>query len=564
MNNSLLEFSEFRSAAVSKTSRRRVRHKVCCRKLRRPPENKAAFRGWSSTQTRSVHLFLLLFGILRGKFGSRAALALLAATMALALSVPAQAQEEKKAELAGWERSVVTIEVARKQYDYYQPWTKRTRRFQKIGTVFGDHQILTTADELFDRTLIRVQKGGRGRWWIGEVSWLDYRANLALVTVSDEKFWSDVKPATFGSAAKSDGVYQIARWREGKLENRRAEFSQFSVRDSQLCPIDVVTLETSSEIQGVGWGEPLIANSRVVGILWAQEGRTCMAIPSSFIQSILDARKKGGYHGLGYFHFFWQQMENPASLARLKLPGEPRGVVVIDVPNRPDGGTQVLKPLDIILKIDGFDLDIQGDYNDPEFGPLLLENLATRRKWAGDDVKMQIWREGKQLDVTYRLPKFEYTNSLVPAAMFDKEPEYLIIGGLVFEPLTESYLSAWGSDWKRRAPFRLNYYRNESPSTERPALVLLSQVLPDSYNIGYQEQRYLIVDKVNGQPVHRLSELQEALRKPTNNVHIIEFAQGDSLRRMVLAAGDAEREATGRVLKRYGITDESRFANAKN
>jgi hypothetical protein len=224
----------------------------------------------------------------------------------------------------------------------------------------------------------------------------------------------------------------------------------------------------------------------------------------------------------------------------------------------------VLKALDIVLKIDGFDLDIQGDYDDPEFGPLLLENLATRRKWAGDEVKMQIWRDGKQMDVTYRLPRFEYTNSLVPAVMFDKEPEYMIVGGLVFEPLTESYLSAWGSDWKRRAPFRLNYYRDESPSKERPALVLLSQVLPDSYNIGYQEQRYLVVDKVNGQPVHRLADLQEALHKATKGVHVIEFARGDSLRRMVLAAGDAEHEATARVLKRYGITDEFRFADAKN
>jgi S1-C subfamily serine protease len=399
---------------------------------------------------------------------------------------------------------------------------------------------------------------------MGEVTWLDYHANLALVTVSDEKFWSDLKAATFGSAAKMEGPYQIVRWREGKLENRRAEFSQFTVRDSQLCPLDVVTLETSSDIQGVGWGEPLVANSRVVGILWAQDGRTCVAMPASFIQSILEARKKGEYHGLGYFHFFWQPSENPASLERLKLPGEPRGVVVIDVPERPDGGGQVLKPLDVILRIDGFDLDIQGDYTDPEFGPLLLENLATRRKWAGDDVKMQIWRDGKQLGVTYRLPKFEYTNSLVPAAMFDKEPEYMIVGGLVFQPLTESYLAAWGNDWKRRAPFRLNFYRDESPSKERPALVLLSQVLPDGYNIGYQEQRYLVVDKVNGQPVHRLAELQEALQKATNNVHIIEFMQGDSLRRMVLAAGDTEREATARVLKRYGITDESRFADAKN
>src|SRR6266481_9782180 len=121
--------------------------------------------------------------------------------LAMLFSVPARAQEEK---LTGWERSIVTIEVSRKQYDYYQPWSKRTRRFQKIGTVIGDRQILTTADELFDRTLIRLQKGGRGRWWLGEVSWLDYHANLALVTVSDENFWRDLKPVSFGSAARTD------------------------------------------------------------------------------------------------------------------------------------------------------------------------------------------------------------------------------------------------------------------------------------------------------------------------------------------------------------------------
>src|ERR1041385_2856299 len=161
---------------------------------------------------------------------------LLIALIALAFSITAYAQEEK---LAGWERSVVTIEVSRKQYDYYQPWSKRTRRFQKIGTVIGDHQILTTADELYDRTLLRLQKGGRGRWWIGDVTWLDYHANLALVTVSDENFWSELNPVNCGSAAKSQGAYQIVRWREGKLESRRAEFSQFTVRDSQLCPIDV-------------------------------------------------------------------------------------------------------------------------------------------------------------------------------------------------------------------------------------------------------------------------------------------------------------------------------------
>ena len=305
----------------------------------------------------------------------------------------------------------------------------------------------------------------------------------------------------------------------------------------------------------------MAANSHLAGIVSSQNGRTCSVIPASFLHAILEARKQGSYHGLGYFHFYWQPALNPEALTWLKLPGEPRGVIVTEVPQRQDGGEQVLKRLDIITQIDGFNVDIQGDYNDPEFGHLMLENLATRHKWAGDALKMQIWREGKKMEVTYRLPKFEYSNSLVPAATYDHEPEYLIVGGLVFQPLTDSYLQSWGAEWKRRSPFRLQYYRNEPPTKERHGLVILSQVLPDAYNIGYQSHNYLVVDKVNGHRVNRLPELRQALQTPENGFQVIEFVQSDSLRRMVLAAGDAEHQATARILKRYGITEPFHFAS---
>jgi hypothetical protein len=462
--------------------------------------------------------------------------------------------------VSAWERSLVTVEVARKKYDYYQPWTRRTSQTQKTGIVLNDHEILTTADEMFDRALVRLQKGGRGRWWLGEVTWIDYHANLALVTTVEADFWRGLQPATIGGSVPAGGDLQVVRWRNGNLENRRAEFNQFIVREGQLAAVSHVSLEVDCEIQNAGWGEPVLADSHIVGLINAQSDRTCIAISASFIKDILQARKDGKYHGLGYFHFYWQPAANPASLARLKLPGEPRGVIVIDVPERPDGGEQVFKPQDIILRIDGFDIDIQGDYQDPEYGHLMLENLATRSKWAGDEMKIQIWRDGKSLEVTYRLPKYEYSTTLVPLATYDREPEYFMMGGLVFQPLTDAYLQSWGNDWKRRAPFRLTYYRTESPAKDRPSLVMLSQVLPDPYNIGYQEQKWLIVDRVNGQRVNRLPDLRAALDKPVNGFHVIEFAQSDSLRKIVLAAGDAEHEATARVLKRYGINEPLRFA----
>ena len=484
----------------------------------------------------------------------------LLAAWLLGAGVAAPAQEVRHSELTAWEHSIVTIEVSRKQYDYYQPWGQGTRRAQKAGLVVSAREILTTADELFDRTLVRLQRGGRGQWATAEVAWIDYHANLALLTTGDTNFWKTLKPANLGGApGGGDGNLQILRWREGNLEHRRAEFSQFAVREGQLSPINQAVLEVSSDIQGGGWSEPVVAGSRVVGLLTAQDGRNGYAMPASFIQSILDARRKGQYHGLGFFHFFWQPAKNPASLARLKLPGEPRGVIVDNVPDRPDGGEQVIKPNDILLNIDGFDLDMQGDYRDPEFGNINLENLAVRRKWAGEVVKLRVWREGAPLDISYRLPRFEYTNSLVPYAVHDQEPDYLIVGGLIFEPLTDAYLQSWGAEWKRNSPFRLNYYNNEEATKDRPALVLLSQVLPDPYNIGYQDQKFLVLDKVNGRRVSRLADVREALSQPIDGSHLIEFVPGDTIRRIVLGAGEAERDATARVLKRYNIPAAARI-----
>jgi hypothetical protein len=323
-----------------------------------------------------------------------------------------------------------------------------------------------------------------------------------------------------------------------------------------------VQFKVHVDLQGGGWGQPLVSGSNLVGIATSQIENVCTVTPASFIQSIIHAHR-GDYRGLGYFHFYWQPAENTESLEYLGLKGEPRGVLVNRVPERTDGLDAVLKVRDAILEVDGFEIDIQGDYNDPEFGYLMFENLATRRHWAGDEIPMTILRDGREMQVTYRLPKFEYTHQLVPAQSFDQEPDYFIVGGLVFQPLTADYLRSWGGDWQRRAPFRLNYFVGEDITTNKPSLVILSQVLPDSYNIGYQEQKYLVVEKVNGKTIGKLTDLPEAFKTPAGNFHVIEFLRGADLQKMVLAAGEVERAATRRVLGLYGIDNEFRFTPPK-
>jgi hypothetical protein len=449
------------------------------------------------------------------------------------------------------EASLVTLEITAKNYDYFQPWAKPTRTVRKHALVVGDRELVTTAQNLADRTLVRVQKGGRGRWLNAEVKWLDYHANVAVLTVSDDGFWTGLKSVEFADKVPKRDDYEVIRWRDGNLEIRRAEFSKFTVGDGSLSFSPRIHLELNTEINGLGWAEPVLVDGKVVGLTVAKGGNVCTVTPAPFIRRVTEAQKAGRFPGLGYFDFVWQQGENPATIEFLKVPGEPRGAVVIDIPKSP-APNYALKKRDVIVEIDGFAVDTEGDYDDPDYGHLMVEGLATRRHFAGDKIPMKVARDGQILDVDYVLPKADYSVDLLPMFTFDAEPEYLVAGGLVFQPLTQPFLRGWGDDWRRRAPFRLVYYNSLAPSAETPALVVMSQILPDPINVGYQEFRNLAVDKINGQTVRQLADVKKALSEPKDGVHLVEFFRGDGLQRLLVDA-TSMAAATERVIGRYGI-----------
>lgn len=467
----------------------------------------------------------------------------------------------RAADHRSWERSYVTLEITYKEYDYTQPWSKPTRTIRKGGLVLAGSELLTTAQHLPGATLVRVQKGGRGRWYDATVKWIDPHANLALITSDADAFWDGLKPAELAAVVPPAPDFNLLRWSDGNLESRRVEFSKFSVREGTLSFAPRLTLEVNSELGGLGWAEAVTLNGEAIGLTASKGGNTCQVIPSSFIRRVLEAQKSGNYRGLGYFDFTWQPAENPATLEFLKLTGPGRGAVVTEVLKR-GSAEPVLKPRDLLLEVDGFPVDVEGDYEDPDYGHLMLENLATRLRFAGDAVPLKIWRDGREQTVQYVVPPASYSDELVPQQSFGHEPEYVISGGLVFQPLEQAFLRAWGDEWRRRAPFRLQYFQNDHPTTNRTGLVMLSTVLPDPVNVGYQDTRFLVVDKVNGTAISTLSELNAALKEPKDGIQRIDFMPGDSLQRILLDASSVDI-ATRRVLERYGIPSVQNIAPGK-
>jgi len=473
--------------------------------------------------------------------------------LAATLTVPSLSSLGADNRQVAWQDSIVRFDVTRNDHNFRVPWDKRAQTVSKLGAVIDGNEVLTTALGLANHTLVRLQKGGRGRWYDGEVKWVDYQANLAVVGVGDQTFWNGLVPVQFGGADQLRDNLQVVRWRAGNIERRAAEFSRFTVADANFNQAPRIELKASSEIEGAGRGELMVSGGKAVGLVASKSGSTCSVIPGPFITAALKLRAEGDYKGLGYFDFIWQPASNPATTEYFKLDGPARGVLVIKPSTRP-GAKSPLKLHDIILEVDGFPVDIQGDYLDPDYGHVIMEYLACRNKWAGDTVKFKIWRDGKTEEIDYPLPKADFTANLVTDRPDDTEPTYLVVGGLVFVPLSAEYLSSWGKDWQRNAPFRLVFYNNQKPETTQRSLVVLSLVLPDFYNIGYQERKAqnLVLDKANGHRIDTLESLANALQTPGDGFHVFEFKKGSSLQKIILDAETLE-EANQRIAKRYRI-----------
>ena len=151
-----------------------------------------------------------------------------------------------------------------------------------------------------------------------------------------------------------------------------------------------------------------------------------------------------------------------------------------------------------------------------------------------------------------RCPPARYADALVPDRDIERSPQYAVVGGLVFQPLTADYLRSWGEEWRKSAPFRLRYYLHQSPRPERRHLVVLSQVLPDPFNAGYRDFAFRIVDRVNGHTVAGLRDLESALQGPREGFHVIELLPERGPTRLVLDSAGLD-EATQRVVRKYGL-----------
>lgn len=470
------------------------------------------------------------------------------------LSTPLFARPDHPAEA-----QLVTVRVTFQSWNEYRPWQKSkpgARRF--LGIVVPGNRILVLAQHLDDATLIQVEKFDRPPRVPARIVHRDPQANLALITVDDPSFFEDLVPVDLAdSVAGSD--YYCASWKSGQLITASCRWSRVVVRSSFVPYFNYAGIYFITDLKGGGLGEPVYSGNQLVGLTRSQNDDRIVVFPAEMLQAYLKAVDRPTYPGFAHLGTGWQINRGQAQAQYFGMDGLPRG---IRIRNCIEGGSAygILKPDDILLELDGHPIDSQGDYMHPRYGRLDHKLIPTEGHYAGDRISAQILREGKALTVEIPLKNIPASAALIPSIRIGQPPPYLVAGGLVFRELDTPYLQAWGNDWAKNIPARLRIYKemeseNHAPNTR---LIVLADVFPDQYNLGYHDMAQNIVTAVNGRSIHSIADMETAFKHPEGEFHVIEFVPSFGLSKVILDANEFDA-ATARIMETYQIPSRIRL-----
>jgi S1-C subfamily serine protease len=452
--------------------------------------------------------------------------------------------------------SVVSVRVTGQDWNWRAPWEKQAPWTRMVtGLVVPGHRILATSTAFGNPLLVEAQKLGSEARTVAHVELVDHEGPLALISVDDPAFWEGLEPLPLDTRASADGTVLILRWqRTGLLDAYPGTLRQVRSGRHGLSQTSLLSVDVASSAEGLGESEVVINKGKVAGLVTGRSGDAYSALAAPVLAQFLAEAKAGDWRSFARAGLAWQDLTNPALRESLGLkPGE-TGIRLTRVLAHGSAGG-VLRPGDVVLELGGAKLDPTGYYEHPLYGRMLFPLLFTDGRRPGDSMPVKVLRDGQRLDLSLTLKAMRPEQDRVPPYVFGRGPDYVIVGGFVFQELTRPYLASWG-DWTRRAPPRILVAIDRDNDEEAAAgprrIVLLSSVLPDTANLGYQELRDQIVERVNGKPIANLQDLRKAFAAATRDFHVVDFLAGQAAVRVVIDAAEASASEK-RLQQAYGV-----------
>jgi hypothetical protein len=143
---------------------------------------------------------------------------------------------------------------------------------------------------------------------------------------------------------------------------------------------------------------------------------------------------------------------------------------------------------------------------------------------------------------------------MAPSIQYDRRPEYKVIGGYVFIPVTTNYLQRTRGSEELGFYYQQYYRMIAEEGKTREQLVLLSRVLPHP-STRYRSYSNAIVAKVDGVVPNDFAHFVELLEKAEKPLVKIDF-EGVNTAPLILDRAQLAK-VQKEICKRYGITEDS-------
>ncbi|XP_058101908.1 protease Do-like 10, mitochondrial isoform X2 [Magnolia sinica] len=385
--------------------------------------------------------------------------------------------------------SVVKIFTVSSSPNYFLPWQNKSQReTMGSGFVLPGRRILTNAHVVADHTFVLVRKHGSPTKYRAEVQAIGHECDLALLIVKSEEFWEGMHFLELGDIPFLQEAVAVVGYPQGgdnisvtKGVVSRVEPTQYVHGATQLMAIQI-----DAAINPGNSGGPAIMGDKVAGVAFqnlsgAENIGYIIPVPviKHFIAGVEETGKYVGFCSMG---LSCQPTENVQLREHFQMRPEMTGVLVSKI-NPLSDAHRLLKKDDIVLTFDGVPIANDGTVPFRNRERITFDHLVSMKK-PNETSQVRVLRDGVEHEFSIILRPLQ---PLVPVHQFDKLPSYYIFAGLVFIPLTQPYLHEYGEDWYNTSPRRLcERALRELPRKAGEQLVILSQVLMDDINAGYE------------------------------------------------------------------------------
>jgi len=453
------------------------------------------------------------------------------------------------------QKSLVRITATSVEPDYKAPWNAGgLERGVGAGFVIDGNRILTNAHVVSNSRYLTVERDGDPNKYRARVLFVAHDCDLALITVDAPNFFKNMVPLKFGGIPALESAVSAYGYPIGG-ERMSVTTGIVSRVDFQLythSSIDQhLAIQISAQINPGNSGGPVMQSGKVVGVAFqgysgdVAQGVAYM-IPTPVINRFLKDIGNGRYDKYVDLGITYSKLQNSAQRKFLGLKDDDRGVLVNTVVSA-GPSADILRPGDVLLAIDNH--PIASDSNVELEGERADFQEVVERKFKGDSVKFDIWRDKQPMTVSIKLyTPWPYR---IQGHSYDVRPRYVLYGGLLFQPLNLDLLEAYRPTDLRLRHF-FEYFVLEQLYLAHPDVIVLTNILPDPINTYLAPYRGGIVDEINGKKIRTLDELASALAETPEQFVIRMIGDGPPL---VLDRNKVE-VARERIKTRYNVLNE--------